>query len=235
MASLLVAATLFAGAASLPRSGALLLVTAVPAFLAPLFSSADPDPRRRVLGGILSWALAALLLMSLSWLALGVELPLAKLAGASLVALGIVVVALLSMSVIEATLQGRGTQASTARDGAAWFVTAILWLAGSTPLWLGPVADLAARHEPLTPTVILACSPLAHLAAAAGHDVLRGEWFYGHSSLGSLQVDYPRVGTLLVSYLVLAAALSLLLAPLRRWSRRAARGVSPESRVVPGS
>ena len=42
-------------------------------------------------------------------------------------------------SIMEAALQGMGVDASTARDRSAWIVTAVLWLAASTPLWLGPV------------------------------------------------------------------------------------------------
>ena len=143
-------------------------MTAVPTLLAPLFWSGSRDPRRELLGSILSWAFVVLLLAGIAWLALGVRFALAPLGLASLVALGILVVAHQSTSVIEAALQGMGVHASTARDGSAWTVTAVLWLAASTPLWLGPVADLSARQEPMAPTVILACSPLAHLAAAAG-------------------------------------------------------------------
>jgi hypothetical protein len=106
-----------------------------------------------------------------------------------------------------------------------WVVTAVLWLSASTPLWLGPVADLGARVDPTTPTLILACSPLAHLAAAAGHDLLRGEWFYAHSTLGSLQVEYPRVEILLVGYALVAAALTLLLASVRRRPNGTAAGI----------
>ncbi len=171
----------------------------------------------------------------IAWLALGIRFALAPLGLASLVALGILVVAQRSASIIEAVLQGLGVNASTARDRSVWTVTALLWLAASTPLWLGPVADLSARQEPSAPTVILASSPLAHLAAAAGNDVLRGEWFYGHSSLGSLQADYPRIGTLLVTYLLLAAALSLLLASVRRWSLSRVRRVSHDSPGESGS
>ena len=235
IASVIVALTLLHGATSLPPSGAVLLMTAVPTLLAPLFWSGNRAPRRELLGSILSWAFVVLLLTGIAWFALGVRIALAPLGLASLVALGIVVVAHLSTSVIEAVLRGMGVQASTARDRSAWTVTVVLWLAASTPLWLGPFADLSARQEPMAPTVILASSPLAHLAAAAGHDVLRGEWFYGHSSLGSLQVDYPRTGTLLVTYLLLAAALSLLLAPMRRWSQSAARRASHNSPGESGS
>jgi hypothetical protein len=235
VASVIVALTLLQGATSLPPSGAALLVTAVPTFLAPVFWSGGLEPRRELLGNILDWAIVVLLLTGIAWLGFGVRFALAPLGLVSLVALGILVAAHQSTSVIEAVLQGMGVHASTARDGSAWTVTAVLWLAVSTPLWLGPVADLSARQEPMAPTVILACSPLAHLAAAAGHDVLRGEWFYAHSSLGSLQVDYPRSGTLLITYLLLAAALSLLLAPVRRWSQLTARRVSPNSPGESGS
>lgn len=229
IAAVIVTLTLLIRASSMPPSGAVLVMTAVPTLLAPLFWSGGIGAHRELLVSILGWAFAVLLLAGITWLALGVRFPLAPLGLASLVALGILVVAQRSKSIMEAALQGMGVDASTARDRSAWIVTAVLWLAASTPLWLGPIADLRARQEPMAPTVILACSPLAHLATAAGNDVLRGEWFYGHSSLGSLQVDYPRIGTLLVTYLLLAAALSLLLANVRRWSPSNASRVSPES------
>jgi hypothetical protein len=38
-----------------------------------------------------------------------------------------------------------------------------------------------------------------------------------------LQADYPRIGAVLIAYVVLASLLTLLLAPLRRWSEQATR------------
>lgn len=226
VASVIVMAALVAGTHSLPTSGVALAVTAIPTFLAPLFSSRELEPHRALLSSFLGWALAVLLLACLSWLVLGVHLALAPLGLASLLALGILMVVHQGASLIGAALQRMAVDAATAREISVWGVTAVLWLAGSTPIWLGPVAELGGRLRPMTPTFILACSPLAQLAAAAGHDLLRGEWFYAHSSLGSLQVEYPRVDTWLVAYALAAATLSLLLVPFRRGANPAAGAVS---------
>lgn len=219
LASALVGLTLQQQASSLAPSGAVVLLTAVPTFLAPLFRSGHRDLRKEIAGSMLSWACVVLLLASVGWSVLGVRFTFVPFALASLVALGIVTVTHLSIAVLEAALRRSGARTTIAREGALWTIAVTLWLAASTPLWLGPVADLSARQAPMVPTITLACSPLAHLAAAAGHDVLRGEWFYGHSSLGSLQVDYPRVGSLLTGYPLLAAALVLVLALLQRRAR----------------
>lgn len=219
LASAFVSLTLRQQASSLAPSGAVVLLTAVPTFLAPLFRSGQRDLRKEIAGSMLSWACVVLLLASVGWSVLGVRFAFAPFAMASLVALGIVAVTHQSIALLEAALRHTGVTGTSAREGALWTIAVILWLAASTPLWLGPVADLSARQVPMVPTITLACSPLAHLAAAAGNDVLRGEWFYGHSSLGSLQVDYPRVGSLLIAYALLAAALGLLLAIVRRRAR----------------
>jgi hypothetical protein len=222
VASLLVAGVLQHEAASLVPSGAVLLLTAIPTLLAPLFLFGTLNRRRQLRGSVLGWALVVLLLAGIARLEFGVQLAWRPLALASLVGLGILMVSHRLATILAASLRGLGAGAAVAADGSAWMVASLLWLAASTPLWLGPVADLGARQEPGLPTLILACSPLAHLAAAAGHDVLRGEWFYGHSSLGSLQVDYPGVGVVLAAYVLLTVVLSLLLALSRRWSKRAA-------------
>lgn len=223
LAALLVAGVLQRGTAALAPSGAVLMLTAVPTLLAPLFLFGNLDQRGQLRASVLSWALVVAFLAGVAWIGLGARLAWQPVALASLVGLGILVVSQRLASVVAASMRSLGVGAVAAADSAAWMVAGLLWLAASTPLWLGPVADLGARQEPSMPTVILACSPLSHLAVAAGHDFLRGEWFYGHSSLGSLQADYPRIGAILVAYVMLASLLTLLLAPLRRWSEQAGR------------
>jgi hypothetical protein len=44
---------------------------------------------------------------------------------------------------------------------------------------------------------------------AAGQDLLRTEWFYVHSSLGSLQFSYPSLAAVAAGYAVAVAALAL--------------------------
>jgi len=80
------------------------------------------------------------------------------------------------------------------------------------------VADLAARGSPGVPSVILGSSPLVHLASAAGYDLLRSPWFYGHSSLGALQVDYPGTGVIVFASVAAALLLTLAAVPFERRS-----------------
>ncbi len=67
----------------------------------------------------------------------------------------------------------------------------MLWLLATAPLWLGPLAALGAEAGLERASVIVAASPLVHLGVAAGQDLLRTQWWYAHTSFGSLQFDYP--------------------------------------------
>jgi hypothetical protein len=57
------------------------------------------------------------------------------------------------------------------------------------PIWLGPIAEAAGNPMWLT-NLIVAASPLSALAVALDLDVLRTNWFYQHSVLGSLRYEY---------------------------------------------
>ena len=57
------------------------------------------------------------------------------------------------------------------------------------PIWLGPLAETAGNPMLLT-NWIVAVSPLSALAVALDLDVLRTNWFYQHSALGSLRYEY---------------------------------------------
>lgn len=57
------------------------------------------------------------------------------------------------------------------------------------PIWLGPIAEAAGNPVWLT-NLIVAASPLSALAVALDLDVLRTNWFYQHSALGSLRYEY---------------------------------------------
>jgi hypothetical protein len=62
------------------------------------------------------------------------------------------------------------------------------------PIWLGPIAEVAGNPMFLT-NLIVALSPLSALAVALDLDILRTNWFYQHSMLGSLRYEYlPWVG-----------------------------------------
>jgi hypothetical protein len=212
-ASAVVAILFGVQAGSLPASGAALLVVAVPTLLAPLFWPRIENSWRRLLACALNPLPVIALIAACWWIARDVPLSLPGLALAGLVAVSVLAVAHQGAALIEGVLRRFGASASTAREWSYWTATTTLWLAAAAPLWLGPVADLGARIDPATPTMIFGASPLAHLAAAAGHDLLRGPWFYGHSSLGALQVEYPRVALLLVGYASAGVLLTLLAIP----------------------
>jgi hypothetical protein len=192
---------------------AVLLAVAVPTLLAPLFWPREEYEASRLLNSIAPALVAAAFVAALWRLVQGARLPVAHLATAALVAVLLLTVAHLAATLVELALVRVGMNRSSAREWSYWTITAMLWILAATPLWLGPVADLAARTEPDVPTLILGASPLAHLASAAGCDLLRSPWFYGHSSLGALQVEYPPLATLLIAYAIAGAVLALLLIP----------------------
>ena len=57
------------------------------------------------------------------------------------------------------------------------------------PIWLGPITEAAGNPMLLT-NLMVAVSPLSALAVALDLDVLRTNWFYQHSALGSLRYEY---------------------------------------------
>ena len=191
-------------------AAATFLAAAVPALLAPLFWLREGYTRDRLLqaavGPVLAMAVVALGLR----IAVGASVAPGPLALAGLVMVAMLVAAHQAAALVEDTLRRLGAGASPARDWSYWTVTALLWLAAAAPLWLGPLADLFAGARPRLPTFVLGSSPLAHLAAAAGYDILRGQWFYAHSSLGGLQVDYPPLPLLLSAYIAAAVALTFI-------------------------
>lgn len=208
LASMLIAqASGLLGTDATPASR-LLAVTALPALIAPLFVRASRAATGGLARPVSDWALATLLLAVVAWLATG-GWPLPRTAAPVAVALGVVVVTMLAADVVAALVQRAGIEASAAHESARWLVTAVLWLLAAAPLWLGPLADLTSRHGPAFAEATVAMSPLVHVALAAGQDLLRTEWFYAHSSLGSLQFDYPSLTTIAAGYVVVMAALAL--------------------------
>lgn len=200
----------------MPASAAALIVVSVPVLLAPLFWPRDVVSLRR-LPVCLGSPIVTAALLAVAWqLAKGRAIPLAALVPACVTSLMILLVAYLCVIVAAGVLARFGANARTAREWAVWTMTSILWLAAAGPLWLGPVADLGARIDAAIPSTLLACSPLAHLAVASGYDLLRSQWFYGHTSLGALQVEYPRLTTLLIAYAGAGVVLALLAIPFGR-------------------
>jgi hypothetical protein len=75
----------------------------------------------------------------------------------------------------------------------------------ATPVWLAPLAELAAQW-PAVPDLIVAMSPLTTLAVSLDLDYLRTNWFYQYSVLGSLRFEYLSWSAYLLGLTVIIAA-----------------------------
>ena len=214
-------ASLAIGIADGTDSGAtrLLAVVALPALLSPLLGRPGATRLAALPAHVLAWALGTFLLAAAVWLSAG-GWPPSRTLVPLLFAFGLVVTARLAAIVVAAVLRDSAMAGTAADEWARWLVAATLWLLAAAPLWLGPLADLRAREGTAAAEAIVAASPLVHLGLAAGQDVLRTQWFYANSSLGSLQFDYPSLTSVALGYAGVAAVLALLAAGFAR--RRAA-------------
>jgi hypothetical protein len=157
----------------------------------------------------LAWALGTLLLAAAVWLSAG-GWPPSRSIVPLLFAFGLVVTARLAAIIVAGALRSSSMAGTAADEWARSLVAATLWLLAAAPLWLGPLADLQAREGTAVAEAIVAASPLVHLGLAAGQDVLRTQWFYANSSLGSLQFDYPSLTSVALGYACAAAVLALI-------------------------
>jgi hypothetical protein len=208
-AASIVAVVLVSGSGPWPPSAAVLLAAAVPLLLAPLFWPRASSGPRRLLHAVVAQAIACLAVAAVLWGLYDLAPSPRRLAACGL--LGLLVTAALHQlaALIAPQVQRLGATEASAREWAVWTVLALLWVTASAPLWMGPFADAAVARWPGLPTLIVGASPLTQLAAAAGHDVLRDQWFYASSSLGSMQVAYAGLPGLLVGYAIAAFALTL--------------------------
>lgn len=93
---------------------------------------------------------------------------------------------------------------------------AIGFVAFSTaPVWLAPLAE-ATGNVPWLTNAIVGLSPLSALAVALDFDILRSNWFYEHSAIGSMRYAYPASNTYLIILLVLSSIAALPHTLLRR-------------------
>jgi hypothetical protein len=175
--------------------------------LDPLFSSEVSPTSKALIAGIAGWVCSTLLLGVVAILC-GARPATAQLAPLLIVVLGIVVVTRLAASTVSRLLQAVGLDEPAAREWARWLTAAMLWLLATAPLWLGPLAALGATAGPDRSGAIVAASPLVHLGLAAGQDLLRTQWWYAHTSFGSLQFDYPSLAAIARAYVATALALA---------------------------
>lgn len=204
-------AVLAIGIADGTASGAtrLLSVVTLPALLAPLLGGHDDARLAALPTHVLTWAVGTFVLAAAVWLLAG-GWPVSRSIAPLLLALGLVITARLAAIVAAAVLRNSSMGSAAADEWARWLVAATLWLLAAAPLWLGPLADLEAREGTAVAEAIVAASPLVHLGLATGQDVLRTQWFYANSSLGSLQFDYPSLTSVALGYACAAAVLAVL-------------------------
>ena len=208
--SSIVAVALVSRSGPWPPSSVVLLASAVPLLLSPLFWPRESPGLAGLLRIFFAQAFASLAVAGTLWASFGAAPPPTRLAACGLLAL-LVCAALYPLAALIASwVQRLGATAPSSREWAVWTVLGLLWGTASAPLWMGPFADAAVTRWPGLPSLIAAASPLTQLAAAAGHDLLRDQWFYAHSSLGSMQVAYPELPTLWVGYALATVALTLV-------------------------
>jgi hypothetical protein len=207
--ALVVALALGIAGPDTPAATRLLLAVAAPVLLVPLFSGEVARTSTALAASIGGWFCSTLLLVVIA-IVYGARPATAQLVPLLLVALGVVVVTQLAARAATRLLQTAGLDEPAAREWARWLAAAILWLLATAPLWLGPLAALGADAGPERSSAIVAASPLVHLGVAAGQDLLRTQWWYAHTSFGSLQFDYPALSTIALACAAMVLALAAL-------------------------
>lgn len=218
---LLALACALAGWAVVARAGGVMvpsawpvLVAALAALLAPLLWPGCTPSTGGSLWRVLAWSAACTAAVAgVLLLAAPVSAPATRsLAVAGM--LGAMLVAAHAAAALLERVCGGTPVARAAMAGGA--VTLMLALAATLPLWLGPFVQLASAQHPWADDAAVAVSPLMHLAAAAGNDLPRNDWFYEHSALAALQFDDLDPRWLGAAWLAAAAVLLAFVARPRR-------------------
>jgi len=163
--------------------------------------------------GLIGWSAACVLTAMAQVAAVALpRLDLLALLRTGVAAALMLVAGLAAIHCIAAVLRGDSDDEDSALETGRWLVLGVLLLTGLAPLWAGPMAEVSLQRWPAAVNTVVAVSPLTHLSVAASNDLLRNEWMYAHSNLGSLQFSYPGLAHLLVAYGV--AAVALLCVPL---------------------
>jgi len=97
-------------------------------------------------------------------------------------------------------------------------VTLLAAIITSTPLWMGPLADIYPAGDVIVNGVV-AINPLTHFSVAAEYDYLRSEWLYQNSAFGSLPFAYPGLIGITVFYTIFVFTVQLVLRGVTRHSR----------------
>ena len=187
-----------------------LMVVGLFATLAPLFWS-GPASALRVLGWSLGvGTIAALLLAAL-------RIPGVEAGAAACLQLSLLMITAHAIAGVAEALGARVLGHRCAIPGNA--IALVLLLVAALPLWLGPAAELSLADHPGFVEVVVAVSPLTHLALASGNDLFHQPWLYQYANLATFRFDYPPVGSVLGAYAVVAGLLLATVAALARWPR----------------
>ena len=191
-------------------------VTAVIGLLAPLFWPGRAANSSRTSLRVVAWTAAAAASAAIALLAHAAQ-RWGAVASTCAMLMAILVLSHAAAAVLERRWSAPSADAGSARELAGRAVASALAALGTLPFWLGPAAEsLLARHPGII-DVLVALSPVTHLAVASGNDLLHNPWLYEHSNLAVLPVSYPGLGTLAMGYASACAVLALaVLASQRR-------------------
>lgn len=223
VAALLVLTAINATATDLQPAALRVAVTAVLAWLAPLFWPGNGATPGRTALRIVVWSAAVACLAAMLLQILGHRVqPIGRVLASCAMLMLVLLVTHTLAAALEARWRGQSGQAPSAREMAGRTVAIALGLLGSLPLWLGPVGELLSKPHAWIIDAALAVSPLTHLAVASQNDLLRNQWFYQHANLAALPFSYPGMAELTLSYASVACVLALVALALRRRPRPAA-------------
>lgn len=173
----------------------------------------------QVSGGILALSVMALLLaLATPWLAAAPRFPgglawalyAGALAGGLALAAGFLTWGVLPFALLVSGqslalmgLAGLGAP-DPARARRRYFLMGLTALVvTAAPVWVAPL--LEATEKAAWFDWLVATNPLLHLGTALGGDLLRSDWLYRHSPMGSHHYDYLGTGSALAATWALAA------------------------------
>ena len=195
-------------------------VTAVIGVLAPLFWPGRAATSSRTQLRVVAWSAAAAASAAIALLVHPAQ-RWGAVASTCLMLMAILVLSHAAAAALERRWNALSAAAGSARELAGRAVAGALAALGTLPFWFGPAAEaLSARHPGLI-DIVVAISPVTHLAVASGNDLLHNPWLYEHSNLALLPVSYPGLGTLAWCYGSACALLAIAVLASHR-PRRAA-------------
>lgn len=222
------------GATAGPLQGSALraAATAVVGLLAPLFWPGRSATASSTALRVVVWSVAAAALAGVAIVVFARPAqPWLRILSACAMLVPIALLSHAAAAWLERRWQARSGDASDAvgaREPAGRAVAMALALLGTSPFWLGPVAELLMARHPGLIDIVVGSSPLTHLAVASGNDLLRNSWFYEHSNLAALRVSYPEAGMLAGCYGAVCLMLALVaLAP--RFAHRVGRATAVDA------